>query len=101
MAFDFTRGNCALYLTLKHKASGKLMQVIGTHLHWNQTRDFVKYAQIINTAENAKKDMPLLLCGDLNASPDSNTFGYLTDPNHEPVVHPKVQKSKIGFYAQV
>ena len=43
-ANDFTRGNCAIFVTLTHIPSNKQLQVVGTHLHWNGEREFVKYA---------------------------------------------------------
>lgn len=101
MAQDFARGNCALYVTLKHLPSGKTLQMVGTHLHWNPSRDFVKYAQVMNTCKHANSDMPLLLCGDLNSSPESNTLGYLTDVNHVPVPYKQVRQNKVGYYAKV
>jgi mRNA deadenylase 3'-5' endonuclease subunit Ccr4 len=41
---DYKRGNCALKLSLLHKASRRQIQVIGTHLFWDSKREFVKIA---------------------------------------------------------
>lgn len=67
---EFKRGNCALFVTLRYLETGLEFQVATTHLHWNKQRDFVKYAQIMNTCNHLSEDKPVILCGDLNSSPD-------------------------------
>jgi len=67
---DFKRGNCALFVTLRYLETGFEFQVATTHLHWNKQKDFVKYAQIMNTCNHLSEDKPVILCGDLNSSPD-------------------------------
>lgn len=73
--------------------------MVCNHFHWNMQRDFVKIAQAINACKHARADLPILFCGDLNSSPDSNVYNYLTNKEHKVVPHRKVAKNKLGFYA--
>jgi len=100
-ANEFLRGNCSIYAILKHKNSGKQVQAICTHYHWNPERDFVKYAQLINTLKHAKSSIPTILSGDFNSLPDSNAISYLTKTNHKTTPGLKVKKPRRVFYEQV
>jgi len=45
---EFKRGNAGIICHLRHLASKKEFFVANTHLHWNPSRDFVKFAQMVN-----------------------------------------------------
>ncbi len=98
---EFKRGNCALFVTLKYIETGREIQVATTHLHWNKQRDFVKYAQIINTCNHISSDKPVILCGDFNSSPDSNVPRYLTVRNFTLAKFPIKQKAKLVYYDEI
>jgi mRNA deadenylase 3'-5' endonuclease subunit Ccr4 len=100
-ANEFLRGNCSIYAILKHKNSGKQVQAICTHYHWNPERDFVKYAQLINTLKHAKSGMATILSGDFNSSPDANVLSFLTKADHKATPHEKVKTPNRVYYDQI
>ncbi len=79
---SFIKHKEALFVSLKHYATGKSVLFVNTHLFWNTDFEYVKYGQIcmilknINT-DNKYKNMPVVLCGDLNSTPNSNVLKYI------------------------
>ena len=61
------------------------------------------YAQVLNLARNCSKDLPLLICGDFNNTPDSNAVRYLTEKEGSFKVVPRkqVKEDKLFYYDQV
>lgn len=71
----------ALIINLTHYESKQTIQIVNTHLFWNPEFEYVKYGQIskiLNHIQNSnKKNYPIILCGDFNATPSSNVLKYI------------------------
>jgi len=78
---EFSKGNVAILAKLKHKPSGRDINVICAHLYWSFNYEHVRYLQaaqlIKHTNEYFKENDIVVLAGDLNALPSSNTLKYL------------------------
>jgi CCR4-NOT transcription complex subunit 6 len=77
---SFCRHKEAIFVTLKHYATGKSVVVANTHLFWNAEFEYVKYGQmcmIVKLIQNKFPQLPIILCGDMNSTPNSNVIKYL------------------------
>lgn len=69
----------------KHRNSGKQLVIANTHLYWNPEFEYVKLCQAHYLVSQMKefcatdKDVPVVLCGDLNSQPGSLVYRYLTE----------------------
>jgi CCR4-NOT transcription complex subunit 6 len=77
---SFVRHKEALFINLRHYASGKNILIANTHLFWNTEFEYVKYGQmcmILKYIQNKYPNLPVVLCGDLNSTPNSNVIKYV------------------------
>jgi len=79
---DFIRGNIVIIASFKHKPTGKVVNVINTHLFWDPKFEYVKYcqmSQIMNYIDqNFNENDTIIWAGDFNSKPFSNTVNYVT-----------------------
>jgi len=80
---EFTRGNIAVFVTLKHKASKKVIKVICSHLYWDPKFEHVKYlqmSQILSHVDKVcSKDDIVIWAGDFNSKPRSNLIRFILE----------------------
>lgn len=80
--------NIAQFVALRCKASGRILIVCGTHLHWNPAHAAVKTAQAamckVCLADFIALHVPtgstppgIILAGDLNSMPDSDAYSVI------------------------
>ena len=72
---QFQKWNVGLILLLKHQTGAKII-VVCTHLYWNPTHDYVKYAQAFwiqksiadfcQSRDESLFNVPMIICGDFN-----------------------------------
>ncbi|OZJ06327.1 hypothetical protein BZG36_00704 [Bifiguratus adelaidae] len=79
------RGNVAIVCILNdRKNPGRSVCIANTHILFNQKRGLLKIAQIdmllreMNSLLNTS-DMPIVLCGDMNSTPDSAVCKFVQD----------------------
>lgn len=78
---SFCRHKEAMLVNLKHYATGKNVLIANTHLFWNADFEYVKYGQVCMILKHVQKkygsDIPLVLGGDFNSTPNSNVIKYI------------------------
>jgi len=80
----FRRNNFGIIAKFKHRSSEKSLVISNTHLYWNPEFEYVKLCQahyfVLQMQEfcSNEKQVPLVLCGDLNSKPASVVHTYLT-----------------------
>ena len=78
---SFIKHKEAIFVILKHKKTGKKLIAINTHLYWKPEDEYIKYGQISkiikHCEDNYGKDTPIVFCGDLNSTPNSNVYKYV------------------------
>ena len=74
------------------------MVFVGTHLHWNPQKDFVKYCQAANTLQHLVKSfgasMPTVFAGDFNTEPCNNLFNLMSGQPFDKTLIPKQVKER-------
>jgi len=81
-SMDFQRGGVAVFARLKSiKNPDIVLNIINTHLYWDPNFEFVRYLQTSLIYKMIEKHIDntdnILLCGDFNATPDSNVVKLL------------------------
>jgi len=83
----YSRDNIALWILLRSVETGQLILVVNTHMHWNPSFSDVKIMQsylllkgISSYLEKLKcpANMPIVILGDFNSTPDSGVYQFLT-----------------------
>lgn len=97
---SFVKHKDAMFVVLKHKVTGKRLLAINTHLYWKPEDEYIKYGQIAkiikHIADAYGRDIPVIFCGDLNSTPNSNVFRYIYNekPSFDSVVKGDSSKNK-------
>ena len=79
---SFLRRNAAIFVRVRHLATGRTLVIANAHLFWNPGYEFVKLCQahfiLVQAQKFVKQDEPLLFAGDFNSRPHGCTHTYLT-----------------------
>ena len=85
---SFIKHKEAHVIQLKHIPSGKSFLLVNTHIFWNPKTEWIKYGQLHTITKfienNYHKQLPTLICGDFNSTPDSNVLKLIY--RREPLV---------------